>query len=540
MKGRNYIQNKKPLSDAEMDKFKDFDGLVEKLDGGPDGQADNGSSMNAFSGIGKGFLLFLGAAVIVWFAVIKLKPNKEIAEKEAIVLADTNTAVNKYEVIPPFDGIDVDYEKFTIDAQKDVELLSKNKSKITIEKNSFKDKKGNLVKGEMTIEFREFHNPLDIFKAGIPMEYDSAGSTYTFESAGMFEIRALQNGERLQNDLEKDIVVDIVSKNDGDQFNKYAFNEEKGAWDYKSKCAIVKEEKEMKPLVNEKDTEQEFFIKNRNKAAAAKSKPLVKVEVPVVPKFPELVSDKYAFTIDYDKKKFPELENGVVFQVDENRSKFSSIYYDLNWDKVAIKRSKVKGNYSITLQKGEKILNIESFPALPKAEYLKRREKYTKDLAIYNAYIAQFAVTQTFAPQVSNTERNVIGMLNKFAVPAGFSGRRSFRVNRMGYWNSDHPINTSAVNGRNVLAFFTNGEEDITVKRTYNVVGKRNVLFSAKTNSTVTFNPKAKNTMWAITEDGKIAITNSDEFAAINTAEYTFNVDVYSASKGLRILKARM
>jgi hypothetical protein len=141
---------------------------------------------------------------------------------------------------------------------------------------------------------------------------------------------------------------------------------------------------------------------------------------------------------------------------------------------------------------------------------------------------------------VSKTELKVISILNRFAVPTAFKGRRSFRVNRMGYWNSDHPINVSKVNGRNVLANFSDGEEEIKVKRTYNVVGRLNVLFSAQTNNTVTFKPKSKNTMWAITEDDKIAITKSTDFDKIKTGEYTFTADVYEASKGLRILKGLM
>lgn len=43
------------------------------------------------------------------------------------------------------------------------------------------------------ITYREFADPIDFFVSGIPMEYDSAGRKYNFESSGMCEINAYKD-----------------------------------------------------------------------------------------------------------------------------------------------------------------------------------------------------------------------------------------------------------------------------------------------------------------------------------------------------------
>ncbi|HRD40305.1 MAG TPA: hypothetical protein PLC65_16880, partial [Bacteroidia bacterium] len=71
------------------------------------------------------------------------------------------------------------------------------KSKIKVPQNAFVNKAGPDIIGDVEIQYREMHDQADIIASGIPMTYDSAGTKYHFESAGMFDIKASQNGEQV-------------------------------------------------------------------------------------------------------------------------------------------------------------------------------------------------------------------------------------------------------------------------------------------------------------------------------------------------------
>jgi len=53
------------------------------------------------------------------------------------------------------------------------------------------------------------------------MTYDSAGTKYHFESAGMFEIDGTKNGEKIFIAEGKEIAVDMPCKDLNNKFNFY-------------------------------------------------------------------------------------------------------------------------------------------------------------------------------------------------------------------------------------------------------------------------------------------------------------------------------
>ena len=73
--------------------------------------------------------------------------------------------------------------------------------------NAFVNSRGEAVEGAIKLTYREVSDPVSMLASGIPMTYDSAGVQTNFESAGMLELRAYQNGEALT--LREDALVDI-------------------------------------------------------------------------------------------------------------------------------------------------------------------------------------------------------------------------------------------------------------------------------------------------------------------------------------------
>lgn len=88
------------------------------------------------------------------------------------------------------------------------------------------------------ISYCPLNDPVDIFLSGVPMKYDSAGSSETFRTAGMFRLEAktysgkqvaLKNGMQMQ--------VDMPTVDSSDTYNFYTFNEDEGGWKFDEPAA---------------------------------------------------------------------------------------------------------------------------------------------------------------------------------------------------------------------------------------------------------------------------------------------------------------
>lgn len=100
-------------------------------------------------------------------------------------------------------------------------------SQIHIPAQTFVNQKGEIIQGDIEIKYREFHKALEILASGIPMRYDSAGVSYPFESAGMFEIRAYAENKEVFIAPDKNIEVNMASFGEEEDFNHYFLKEEK-------------------------------------------------------------------------------------------------------------------------------------------------------------------------------------------------------------------------------------------------------------------------------------------------------------------------
>jgi hypothetical protein len=124
-------------------------------------------------------------AICICAGVGCIQENK----KEIKVVAEPERFIK-----PPIKGADVPFKEWTVDAAKGDTVYYPTGSIILFPPNSFVDKNGNVITGNVEVKYREFTKPIDFFLSGIPMNYDSAGVQYTFESAGMCEILAYKDG----------------------------------------------------------------------------------------------------------------------------------------------------------------------------------------------------------------------------------------------------------------------------------------------------------------------------------------------------------
>jgi hypothetical protein len=144
---------------------------------------------------------------------------------------------------PPIAGLEVRKNIYTTDAISGGEIQYPSGTKIFIPANAFVDANGNEVKGDVTIDYREFRDQVDILISGIPMQYDSAGSNGEFQSAGMFEMNASVNGKEVFLAPGKKVDMQFAVVDTASTYNFYKLDENKG-WQYIQQTGSVETTKD--------------------------------------------------------------------------------------------------------------------------------------------------------------------------------------------------------------------------------------------------------------------------------------------------------
>lgn len=117
-------------------------------------------------------------------------------------------------------------------------------SKFTVAAQAVCYEDGSQVTGTYQLRYREFRDQAEIAFSGIPMTYSEKGELMNFNSAGMYELRAEQNGKELS--LQKPIVVDFNCTDQIERLDFYALDDDKGEWVKKNPIAFQNVEQNAK------------------------------------------------------------------------------------------------------------------------------------------------------------------------------------------------------------------------------------------------------------------------------------------------------
>jgi hypothetical protein len=137
----------------------------------------------------------------------------------------------------PFPHLDIPFQKFTFLDEKGTQIRLSSGTLIQIPADILEDKEGNDATGEVELSFREMEQSLEVFRTGITMKYDSAERKSNFQTAGMFEIKVMQNSKELQIKSGKNVVVNSASQEGSSDYSFYELDKEKG-WQYQSMSAV--------------------------------------------------------------------------------------------------------------------------------------------------------------------------------------------------------------------------------------------------------------------------------------------------------------
>ncbi len=178
-----------------------------------------------------------------------------------VLMAGCKKKQKNAHIDPPFDELDPAFKTFTVQNDKADTLTLNSGTRIFVPPQAFTDSTDSIVTGEVDINYREFHDALDIFLAGIPMGIDVMGETKHLETAGMFEIRAKQGTKNLKLADGKNIGVELASKTAGPQYNFFGLDEEDGKWKFMGypESRVNPEYQQMKQEIDELKNTDDFI-----------------------------------------------------------------------------------------------------------------------------------------------------------------------------------------------------------------------------------------------------------------------------------------
>ena len=479
---------------------------------------------------------------------------------ETVGITEAQYFADRPFIDPPLKNIKPQFASRSIDANQGGVYEYDNGSKLTIPAAAFTNASGELVKGEVDIKFREMHDFVDFFLSGIPMTYDSAGTQYILESAGMVEIYAEQNGERLNMNDGKEIQVELVSHinmprvNQSPKYNIYKLNVAQRNWEYKNVDQIQ--------VVREEDTPSNealaAFENEYNKALTAikekEENALLEIDrtqpLPIEPIRPQKanrndpVVDFDVETTSPELKRLKEQYGNILWKISEQNTNLNTNAFNLEWPDAKIDQLNDK-DYELTLINGSNQLKVIVNPVLTGDDFDNAMSSYRASMATYEQQLskreatlqpAKLALTNQFniekAKAKQNYETKIAAWQKQNEGDANQLVRRKiinrFVATSFGVWNCDRPIHP---NDFKVKGEFSNDKKVIFDNQTaYIVDKKRNTIVKlyAKDGAEVNFDHASDNMLWMVTKDGQVAIFKPEEFKRINQKKdsHDFNLEV--------------
>ncbi|MBC7884821.1 MAG: hypothetical protein H7X99_05065, partial [Saprospiraceae bacterium] len=424
----------------------------------------------------------------IFFPILLLVIITACSKKEKNVISDEIIAPPF--ILKPIKNVDVPFETFKVEAEKGKKLEVQSGSYIIFPPDAFVDADGNMIKGNVDIFFREFQDPFDFFVAGIPMQYDTLGSTYTFESSAMCEINALYNNSEVFINPNNRPSIHLISKNDDEKHNLYFMDTIKRLWIPIGKSKIENKVTNLpvsSKLNNaQKNISSEDELKEPIKANP--QRPIITVSIPYVDFLPEL-----------------KIFKNTKFEVDQSETKYNPKDGDLEWDKVKLQETDSEGLYNLIFTSGQRKVSYKVRPVY-------EGDDYTAAMKIYMNKRKEKEIEENRLKSIITTNRN----LNKIY--------RTFSILEFGIYNCDQIIE----NGINeILADYIDQDGNkIKVTNSALVNLNKNALFEFIGSSLKVF-PNDKQGILSYNSEGLYFFTTSDfKNSQINadTKSYTFKM----------------
>ncbi len=296
---------------------------------------------------------------LIFLLLFGLLSCNQADKKESTPPVQANNFIN-----PPITGVNVPYTEYSVNAAKGDTIFYESGSIILFPPNSFVDKEGNPIQGDVDVKYREFSTPIDFYLAGIPMNYDSAGKTYVFESSGMCEVLAYKNGVPVFVNPKNKPEIHMVSNSNSQSHNIYYLDTVQKKWVYKDRSIVT----------------EPGNIKNENQISPSAD---IGLEEPLNPEKANTKSPLIKIAIEPGSFKELLVYDNMQFQLEPNEIKFNPNDSNEEWSDVELIKGKTKGLYTIKFSNAKKTVSYSARPVLEGKDYDKALKVFEKNNIAY-------------------------------------------------------------------------------------------------------------------------------------------------------------
>jgi hypothetical protein len=558
-KNYHFNRNPKRLSGEEIARHKDFDSLLEMYQ-----QTSGDNTAGAVRPLRVRWLAYASAVAVAaaLIGVIFFSPFQSLEPYEE---RQTAFFASQDYIEPPLQSvIQTRYFTYRINANAGGVFEYESGSRITVPAAAFETSEGEIVEGEVEIRYRELHDYVDFFLSGIPMVYDSAGVRYTLESAGMVEIYAEKDGQRVEMRNGKTIDVELISfinvpnVNIPPKYNIYQLDTASRNWVYQDIDRIEVIESDFQ-VVDENHPFYEIeleFIRRLEELQEEKQRAETmlnaEIAMPVEPIRPvqhngaDLVFDfDFSDQLNTNNAQYQSLYNGTLWQLSDQETTARA---DLNrlWEDVRIQKIN-EHNYQLTLIDGQEELTVLVHPVLSGSDYEEAMRQYNQQFEIYQQQMGMWEYQssqrrdslhqvyqdreQALALEFNQTVESYRSRGPEFA-DLEYTPRKKvinrFKAPHFGIWNCDRPLPPHMVQmtgnfvDQNGRAYENN--VGYLVDRSRNTIMR---FFAAK-NTEMRFDANSQNLLWLVTDDNRLAVFRPEDFKQIDpsSTSYTFELEV--------------
>jgi len=357
---------------------------------------------------------------------------------------------------PPFGDVNVPFKQFALEAAEGGTFSYETGSRLHVPANAFLDDSGKVVQGKVDLHYREFTNQAEILVSGIPMAVAPDSNQY-LESAGMMEIEAFQNGQRLFPNQNSPIQIDMASMFEADNYNLYELDTNQRSWIEKRKNL---------PVNRPQASASEFKEPNYDKLAANAG-----ILKPITPRKAD--PKRYKFKYKIDLSEFPEMNiyDGIEWEYagkrkSENPEKnpwvLRAFWYEMDLDK-----TKREGIYKLTLKTQDKTFVTTVRPVFDAADMDYALDVFEDKVANYRSFVGKKkAATRKWKQEQERKQRIAASNAKIY---------RTFEVQSFGIYNCDRfyqQENLFAINA----SFQDRNRKELIVSRAFLIDAQANTV----------------------------------------------------------------
>ncbi len=507
----NFKYNVPDPSREDIEKHMDFDALLRTYQTQQQTTPRQGPSKLYYL---SGILAIAAAAAIAgyffFFQTGVALPTAREAEATATAYFENQPYIN-----PPLPNIEPVYSRHQITAAQGGSIATSSGAHLVIPKMAFQNDRGSLVEGNVEILYREMHDAVDFFLAGVPMRYDSAGQRFQLAPVGMVEIIGMQDGKRIQMAPGKSIDVELVSTVEWEAsaniaaFKIYHLDTAARNWVYTSMSAAAfeGENKTSTATINTASNTVQTTFESQNPKPQAPVKPAQRNPNALTLELEEM-HDAGLETDAATNEVLSKYGRNAIWQISPNSAAFDKkrlaesidgfSLHDINGQEFELILTNTTGKLRLIVQ-----------PVLLGKDYQKAQSEYDSALAQYQKDLSDWESSLQKVLQSSNTSTPEASNSNTKWLRKVIN---RFSVSEFGIWNCDHPVPAERQSIRIGRVVDQNGAE-YTNQTAYLVNPDQKTLYQFHTGrgNAVFFNPEKNNYIWLVTPDQKIAILKAKQ-----------------------------